>query len=247
DLPSNDLGVSRVPPRETPEKGHGSNRVPSPRNRARPLMRPRFRLPGAAAAPLAAAAPPSVHQLPRGRRSRGRYFSPRFGRVQRSVFLFVAVLASSFAVPSAAGAFQPAPRPQPYWRLTSETPSSDIAAGGTGMLLLQVENVGDAPSAAGVPITVVDHLPAGLLATQAGALNIQSLVIAPPGSGLVSELWSPCLIGEAGRTVTCTYGPGATIAPTSVSPRGASGTEGVEGFHSLAPTIGIEVSVEPVA
>jgi hypothetical protein len=127
---------------------------------------------------------------------------------------------------------------QPAWRLTSEAVPTDVAPGGTGLFLLQVENVGDAPSEAGTPITVVARLPQGMTATQASA-NVSAQLTPEP-----SGLWGECEISGVGHIVTCTYRPGATITPVSSSP---GGTNTDVDPHGLAPTIGIDFSVEPEA
>jgi hypothetical protein len=133
----------------------------------------------------------------------------------------------------------------PAWRITGEAVPSNVPPGGKGLLVLGLANVGDAPSAAGSPVTVVDRLPQGIVATKANALESQASTLDPSG------LWGECAITEAGqaviagRTVTCTYQAGATIAPASVAPVIAPFL-GV-GAGALAPAIGIEVSVEPSA
>jgi hypothetical protein len=95
------------------------------------------------------------------------------------------------------------------------------------MFLVEVENIGDEPSVAGSPVTVVDRLPAGIFATQAGGGQ-----------------WE-CVISSEGRTVTCTYQVGIAIPPVSSTP-GGSALVG-KGSKSLAPAIPIDIGVEPFA
>jgi hypothetical protein len=113
------------------------------------------------------------------------------------------------------------------WRVTVEGFPSDVPEGGSGTFLVQVENIGDGASAAGSPITVVDRLPAGIVATQAGG-----------------SFWG-CTISPDKHTVTCTYQAGVTIPPVSRTP-GGSGEVGA-GSNTLAAPILIAVSVEPLA
>jgi hypothetical protein len=140
------------------------------------------------------------------------------------------------AVPSSSLA-NTGPEPQPYWRLTEEALPAQLSPGGSGVLLLHLENVGDTASTAGVPITVVDQLPQGVLATRAAGVTGESLALEPTG------LWGECSVAGGGRTVTCTYQNGATVPPVSSAPGGPNHT-GV-GLHSFAPPIGIEVEVDP--
>jgi hypothetical protein len=131
--------------------------------------------------------------------------------------------------------------PGPAWRLKVTSVPTDVAPGDTGLLLLQVENIGDAPSVTGSPITLVDRLPQGMVATQAATLHPETVGFEPTG------LWGNCAITPDERTVTCTYEPGATISPVSRSQFNELIEEGVEGSHALAPAVGIEFTVEPLA
>jgi hypothetical protein len=115
----------------------------------------------------------------------------------------------------------------PAWRMTVEGFPSDVPEGGSGTFLVQVENIGDGASASGSPITVVDRLPAGIVATQASG-----------------SFWG-CAISPDRHTVTCTYQAGVTIPPVSRTP-GGSDLVG-HGSNSLAEAISINVSVEPSA
>jgi hypothetical protein len=116
----------------------------------------------------------------------------------------------------------------PAWRVTVEGGfPSNVPQGGSGTFLVGVENIGDAASAAGSPITVVDRLPAGIVATQAAG-----------------SFWG-CTISPDKHTVTCTYQAGVTIPPVSRTPGGRDNT-GI-GSNGLAEAISIAVSVEPSA
>jgi hypothetical protein len=129
----------------------------------------------------------------------------------------------------------------PAWRLTGEALPSSVSPGGTGLLLLHLQNVGDAPSVAASPITVVDQLPAGLTASRAAGVGVGSTSLEPSG------LWGECEIALTGQTVTCTYRPGASVAPVASTRRLPPGSEGVVGMDALAPAIGIEFAAEPLS
>jgi hypothetical protein len=129
------------------------------------------------------------------------------------------------------------------WRIIAEPVPSNVRPGGEGLIVLQVENVGDIPSAAGSPVTVVDRLPHGIKALEGAALaNSDSVSLQPAGQ------WGDCAISSEGQVVTCTYQAGDTILPVSKWP-GGSFLESFENFgpHTLAPAIGIDVAVEPSA
>jgi hypothetical protein len=158
----------------------------------------------------------------------------------------LALVASlAMVVPSTANASDSNTEPQPYWRLTSEAIPTNVAPGKTGMLLLRVENVGDVPSVAGSPVTVVDQLPKGTVATKAAALEATSLAFETQGPLAFwgsPEQAGECTITEDNRTVTCTLQAGDTVAPSSSVPI-SSNTEGA-GFGLLAPPIGIAFVTE---
>ena len=90
----------------------------------------------------------------------------------------------------------------PWWHVNTVSAPPD-RAGGTGTVLVEVSNLGDA-EANGLadPITTVDKLPAGI-STTANEIH-------PEGGGgelareLGATLFSSCSL--AGSTVTCTYG-----------------------------------------
>jgi hypothetical protein len=87
----------------------------------------------------------------------------------------------------------------PNWHVLVQPIPKYVPPGGAGRLEIRLQNVGDAPSD-GAPVTVVDHLPAGVTATAAGTLGEEEGELQIPGE------W-----GEAGcagvgtSTVTCTY------------------------------------------
>ncbi len=147
----------------------------------------------------------------------------------------------TFALAASAAPALASPAPAPAWRLTSEALPSNVPAGGKGLLLLHLQNIGDAPSAAASPITVVDQLPAGLTATKAAAVMTGGTGLEPSG------LWGECAIAPSGQTVTCTYQSGATIAPVASARRLPPGSEGVSGTDALAPAIGVELTTGPLS
>jgi hypothetical protein len=151
---------------------------------------------------------------------------------------FLSLVGASSAFASAEGT--------PAWRIRPEAIPTNVAPGGTGLLELHIENIGDAPSAAGTPTTVVDHLPQGMIATQAAAVRAESIVLEPAG------LWAQCEISEGGHTVTCVYQAGATVAPFAITPDGSGDYPGgdlepASDNHHMAPPVGIEVQAEPLA
>jgi hypothetical protein len=218
-------------------------------------QRSRLGVPVAPNLPDAAAASPRGRSIPLA--SIAHAEKRRHGglrAVVRGALLPLSVAGLLFAFTSEAlASTESPPQPQPYWRITNETIPTDVAPGGTGMFLLHVENVGDGPSVAGLPVTVVDHLPAGTVATSAAALAVNSLQFEPAGGSLA--LWgspqggSECAITEdgqpasQGRTVTCTYQPGVTVGPASALPI-TSYTQGA-GQGKRTPPIGIAFNVEP--
>jgi uncharacterized repeat protein (TIGR01451 family) len=73
------------------------------------------------------------------------------------VVVFVCALAALVSVPASVLAAQP------WWHIDSGSRPASIPAGGSGELVVSVENVGDAQAVG--PVTVADVLPAGLRAT----------------------------------------------------------------------------------
>jgi len=164
----------------------------------------------------------------------------RRGRSSLAVMLGLSVGLLSCAS-AAAGANAPA------WRVTALSLPTNLPPGGTGQVQLQIFNIGDAPTD-GSPVTVVDHLPAGVIATAAGALVVQGggglEVPGPWGNGKGSG--EECA-GVGTSTVTCTYEAGA-IDPVSYFSPGYN-SENVFGEKNAgqAAAIGINVEVKAPA
>src|SRR5271165_4304705 len=90
------------------------------------------------------------------------------------------------------------------WRLVVRPAPKNIAPGGEGQFQVRVENIGDAATS-GAPVVVVDHLPAGLVATEAGALEEEETSLLVPGPwGEGPGLGEHCA-GIGTSTITCTY------------------------------------------
>ena len=87
----------------------------------------------------------------------------------------------------------------PNWRVLAQPVPKNMTPGGKGRFVINVENIGDVPSN-GAPVTVVDHLPAGMLATAAGTLPFHEEEISSPG-----EWGETGCAGIGTETVTCTY------------------------------------------
>jgi uncharacterized repeat protein (TIGR01451 family) len=223
-------GQDQARRQEDDEDGHGipedAHRIHRPKRPADPRVNPN-----------------QSHRLPQAKGSgeegketgQGKEQESEQMTMRRGFIPIVVCLAGLFigaAIPALAFASS-----QPYWRVSAVAAPTDASPGGSGEFILQVTNVGNAPSTAGSPVTVVDHLPAGLVATDAGALEPLSLAL--EGSGF----WGECAISEEKRTVTCTYQAGATIAPSSVFPYKSERFA----LDGLAPPIGVDVSVAPLA
>jgi hypothetical protein len=126
------------------------------------------------------------------------------------------------------------------WRITGFVLPTNLVPGQEGQVELQVENIGDAPST-GEPVTVVDHLPRGVIATGGGALVKQEDNLENPGGP-----WGECA-GAGTSTVTCTYAAGAIEPATYLSP-GPFAERGGESVNAGLPrAIGINVRVEESA
>jgi hypothetical protein len=145
------------------------------------------------------------------------------------------LVGSTFATPAAPAVASVGPTPA--WRITAEAVPSNVPQSGHGLFMLWVDNVGDAQSVAGSPVTVVDQLPPGVIATLAGTIATETLI--PELSGR----WGECTITSEGHTVTCTYQAGAVIAPVASEAGKFAGAVN----PAAAPAIGIEVNVEPLA
>lgn len=94
-----------------------------------------------------------------GRSPRGRALRP----FARMAVMVVAVCVSLFSVASASAAAA-----APGWMLTSRAYPTSLPPGGRGQIEIDLYNVGGASSSGA--ITVVDKLPPGVTAIEAGAL-----------------------------------------------------------------------------
>lgn len=118
----------------------------------------------------------------------------------------------------------------PVWEVSAESVPTNLPPGGTGEYLVHVRDVGMAPTD-GSTVTVVDHLPPGVIATSAGDEIEES-------EGLTNNYW------------TCS---GTTVVSCSNNPANmptiATGSERTVGRREVptAPLIAIEVAVEPTA
>ncbi len=137
----------------------------------------------------------------------------------------------------------------PAWRIFDESVGRTLPAGGSGYILLQVENMGNA-STDGSPVTVTDRLPAGLTAIAADGIEYNPEGADIPGPGN----WD-CL-GVGTSTVTCVNDPNGiagspvptgfpVFKPTFYDGWGLdnAGEENPAAFHTMPPSIGIAVSV----
>jgi hypothetical protein len=162
------------------------------------------------------------------------------GKVALRVVCFVlaamgALAVSSCCVSAAVAAGTPA------WRLTGFILPTNLVPGQEGEIELQVENVGDAPSN-GEPVTVIDHLPPGVIATAAGGLVKQEPELEIPGGP-----WGECA-GAGTSTVTCTYAAGPIEAAAYFSPGPFLVNEEGEIVNAGLPrAIGIDVRVDESA
>src|SRR5271168_992831 len=154
--------------------------------------------------------------------------SPKSARRAGPALLLVG-LALLLVVPSVASAGALVPN----WRVVVQPVPTNMPPGGEGQFTIFVENVGDAPSHC-QPVTVVDHLPPGMIATEAGSLPFG---VEEVQAGMWGE--EGCA-GAGTETVTCTYDEalagGEPIRPYEFDGKGA-GTPG------QPDRIGINVSV----
>jgi uncharacterized repeat protein (TIGR01451 family) len=120
-------------------------------------------------------------------------------------------------------------KPGPGWELTAHSLPTNLPPGGTGIIAVNVFNIGAASSNG--TVTVTDVLPPGMTATDAG-------LIRAGGESISHELWD-C----SGTTVvTCTSDP--TAMPTLA---GGGGGPRDDGGPLLSPQIGIAVAIAPSA
>jgi uncharacterized repeat protein (TIGR01451 family) len=140
--------------------------------------------------------------------------------------LVLAVTCASLALSAAPAA---AVEPAPGWELTTERYPTNLPPGGTGKIVVEVFNVGEAESTG--TVTVTDTLPEGLIATAAG--EQAGLLKFHPGS----SYWDCSGIGTS--VVTCVNDP--TNMPHLAG--GAGGANPVGEGPNIDPPIGIEVAV----
>jgi hypothetical protein len=95
----------------------------------------------------------------------------RHAALVRAMSCLLAAAAMAVLADDASAA--PAASPGPAWEISNNAAPSSVPAGGSGFLVLQVKNTGDA-STDGSPVTVVDHLPAGMIATAANGMEYNS-------------------------------------------------------------------------
>jgi uncharacterized repeat protein (TIGR01451 family) len=139
----------------------------------------------------------------------------------------------------------------PGWELTSRTFPTNLAPGGKGTLVVDVNNVG-AERSSGV-ITVTDTLPSGVTAIEAGELK----VVNAEAPELGHELWSCTGDGSGGspgvegaKRVTCTNQPskfhfaGGAGAVEVAGYGGFGSFENPHGENNFVPEIGIAVQAD---
>jgi hypothetical protein len=111
------------------------------------------------------------------------------------------------------------------WRITDSVVPTHVAPGGSGVIALRIENQGSESSPRGSPITVVDQLPASVVASRAGSLPREGTAIEPSG------LWGECSISDEGHTVKCTDRVAIAVGPAYRTY-----------FNLQAQAIGIEIN-----
>src|ERR1700730_12093622 len=119
---------------------------------------------------------------------------------------------------------------RPVWQVNAESIPTNLPPGGTGEYLLHVRNLGTVPTD-GSTVTVVDRLPAGVIATSAGS-EIEE------GEGVTSDYW----MCSGTTVVTCTN----TVANMPTIAPGGERTQGRREVPT-APLIAIDVAVAPAA
>ena len=144
----------------------------------------------------------------------------------------VAALLAALALLSFTPLASAQPSPSAWWRLSSTSRPSDLQPGGTGTLVLVVENVGDAVAdAAREPVTIDDLLPEGLRATSASAITAIVNEAAP----------IPCETRQAGAAVACTF----SGAPSEL-PGSEASFAGLPPFQDIEVRIHVQVSASAV-
>ena len=91
----------------------------------------------------------------------------------------------------------------PWWRLSARAAPSYLAPGQTGLVDVSADDLGDeGVSGASDRVTISDLLPAGLEASEAGAINAHRARAGNRGSAEEKAHWS-CTLGEQNRLVSC--------------------------------------------
>jgi hypothetical protein len=121
----------------------------------------------------------------------------RIARVGVPGFVVVAVLVFAWVgapAPALAG---------PWWRLSARAAPSYLTPGHTGLVDVSADDLGDeAVSGAAERVRISDLLPAGLEASEAGAINAHRARAGNRGSVEEKAHWS-CTLGEQNRLVSC--------------------------------------------
>ena len=121
----------------------------------------------------------------------------------------------------------------PWWRVNSTSRPSSLEPGKTGVLVVFVENVGNAPvDALGEPVTIDDVLPPGLRATKSPEPEPEAITPLSNTAGVV-----PCVVREAGAGVACTFS-----GHSSELPPGSMEQYGLPPFMDIEVRIPVEVS-----
>jgi len=159
--------------------------------------------------------------LQKSRPSRTKLFSPTEFVLGRMKMFGPALILSFFSLAGLAQAETAAPG----WEITSHSNPTDIAPGGSGLIYLDVFNVGAANTEAGKQITVTDVLPEGVTALYAGEIFRRKAV------------WDCTGVGTS--VVRCTNDPvNLPTFPGGGTPLGAGLPD-----PSLTPLLYIEVAV----
>jgi uncharacterized repeat protein (TIGR01451 family) len=157
-----------------------------------------------------------------------------------SLSVFALALASLCTAQSAAAA-------NANWRLLVRPAPKNITPGGSGQFLIRVENIGDAATN-GAPVVVVDHLPAGLVATAAGALEPDESSLFGEGPWGEGPGKGEHCAGVGTSTIMCTYDQELAEGDEPIRPVTFE-SAGPTGFGTAGQplTIGINVQAEPAA
>ncbi len=140
-----------------------------------------------------------------------------------AALLLAGALACLGAAPASAQALKP------WWRINSTSRPSMLQPGTSGVLVVIVENVGDAlADAAGEPVTIDDTLPHGLTATG----EAHAITPFENEAGAV-----PCETRQAGAGVVCTFSGAASELVQAQAKLG-----GLPAFQGIELRIPVDVS-----